>query len=81
MWKRMFSLEELAGIVGSSNRQAASQHVEDFRDCGEDFRAVLTRKRKVDGEVVEAVLAYLQRDPLVEVEALRQLTTHPPDFP
>ena len=31
--KRMFTLEELAGIMGSCNRQAASQHVEDFRGC------------------------------------------------
>jgi hypothetical protein len=70
--KRLFTLEELARIVGSTNRQAASQHVEDFRCCGEDFGAMLLRKRKVAGEVVEAVLGELRKDPLVELEELRQ---------
>ena len=69
--KRLFTLAELAEIVGSRNRQAGSQHVEDFRECGEDFGATLRRKRKVDGEVVEAVLVELRRDPLVKVEVLR----------
>ena len=43
-----FTLQELAPLVGSTNRQAASQHLEDFRQCGEDFRAFVLRKRKVD---------------------------------
>ena len=42
--KPLFTLQELALIVGSANRQAASQHVEDFRQCGEDFRAFVLRK-------------------------------------
>ena len=33
----LFTLEELSGIVGSGNRQAASEHVEQFRASGEDF--------------------------------------------
>jgi len=69
--KRLFTLVELAEIVGSTNRQAGSQHVEDFRECGEDFGAVLTRRRKVDAEVVEAVLGELRQDPLVSEEVLR----------
>ena len=70
--KRLFSLEELAGIVGSCTRQAVSQHVEDFRECGEDFGGVLTRKRKVDGTVVAAVKAEVEATPLADTEALRK---------
>jgi transposase-like protein len=51
-------------MLGSANRQAASQHLEDFRQCGEDFRAFVLRKRKVDATVVDAVLAELLQTPL-----------------
>ena len=68
--KPLFTLVELSAIVDSPNRQAASGHVEEFRVCGEDFGAVLTRKRKVGGEVVEAVRRELKHDPLVEVHML-----------
>jgi transposase-like protein len=59
-----FTLQELAPIVGSAHRQAASQHVEDFRQCGEDVRAFVLRQRKVDATVVEGVLQALLRTPL-----------------
>src|SRR5215813_14245795 len=59
-----FTLQELAPLVGSAHRQAASQHLEDFRQCGEDFRAFILRKRKVDAPVVEAVLTELLQTPL-----------------
>ena len=62
--KPCFTLQELAPLVDSANRQAASQHLEDFRQCGEDFRAFVLRKRKVDATVVEAVLAELLHTPL-----------------
>ena len=62
--KPCFTLQELAPLVGSANRQAASQHLEDFRQCGEDFRAFVLRKRKVDAPVVDAVLATLLQTPL-----------------
>src|SRR5215831_1242621 len=62
--KPCFTLQEVAPLVGSANRQAASQHLEDFRQCGEDFRAFVLRKRKVDATVVEAVLAALLQTPL-----------------
>ena len=62
--KPLCSLQDLAAIVGSPNRQAASQHLEDFRQCGEDFRAFVLRKRKIDATVVEAVLAELLHTPL-----------------
>jgi transposase-like protein len=62
--KPLFTLQELAAIVGSTNRQAASQHLEDFRQCGEDMRAFILRKRKVDLTVVEGVLHELLQTPL-----------------
>jgi transposase-like protein len=62
--KPFFTLQELAELVGRANRQAASQHVEEFRQCGEDFRTFVLRRRKVDAMVVEAVLAELLKTPL-----------------
>src|SRR5215470_1636772 len=59
-----FTLQALAPLVGSANRQAASQHLEDFRQCGEDFHAFVLRKCKVDAMVVEAVLAEVRHTPL-----------------
>ena len=60
----LLTLQELAVIVGSANRQAASQHLEDFRQCGEDMSAFVLRKRKVDATVVEAVLQELLKTPI-----------------
>jgi hypothetical protein len=62
--KPLCTLQDLASIVGSPNRQAASQHLEDFQQCGEDFRAFVLRKRKVDATVVDAVVAELLHTPL-----------------
>lgn len=62
--KPLFTLQEVAALVGSANRQAASQHLEDFRQCGEDFRAFILRKRTVDTTVVEGVLHELLQTPL-----------------
>ena len=62
--KPLFTLQELAVLVGSTNRQAASQHLEDFRQCGEDLRGFVLRKRKVDETVVEGVLHALLQTPL-----------------
>jgi hypothetical protein len=62
--KALFTLQELAAIVGRANRQAASQHLEDFRQCGEDRRAFVLRKRKVDATVVAGVLEELLVTPL-----------------
>jgi transposase-like protein len=62
--KPLFTLQEVAALVGSANRQAASQHLEDFRQCGEDFRAFILRKRKVDTTVVDGVLHELLQTPL-----------------
>jgi hypothetical protein len=60
----LVTLQELASIVGNANRQAASQHRADFRQCGQDFRALVLRQRKVDATVVEGVLTALQQTPL-----------------
>ena len=59
-------------ILKSENRQAASEHAEQFRACGEDFEAFIRRKRKVDEAVVEAVFSELTRDPLCSCEVLRR---------
>lgn len=68
--RRLFTLQELAAVLGSRNRQAASQHVEDFRACGEDFRSFLTRQGKVDADVIACVQQALEKEPLLEVAAL-----------
>jgi transposase-like protein len=68
--KPLFTLQELAALVGSTNRQAASQHLEDFRQCGEDLRAFVLRKRKIDERVVEGVLHELLKTPLAGPTAL-----------
>ena len=67
----LFTHQELAAILKSGNRQAASEHAEQFRACGEDFEAFIRRKRKVDEAVVEAVFSELRCDPLCSCEVLR----------
>lgn len=67
----VFTFQELSVLFDSNNRQASSQHMEDFRECGCDFLAYLTRKRKVDRVVVEAVREELIRDPLAKLVELR----------
>lgn len=68
----LFTLQQLAAVVSSVNRQAASQHVEDFRAGGADLQAVLLRKRKVDAPVVDAVWAELRHAPLLPTEEVRR---------
>jgi hypothetical protein len=50
--------------VGRTNRQAASQPLEDVRQCGADLRAFVLRQRKVDATVVEGVVHELLQTPL-----------------
>jgi len=69
---RRLPFAELSKLVDSEKRQASSGHVEGFRECGSDFLSFLTRKRKIDSQVVEAVLAELLDAPLVETVALQQ---------
>jgi len=68
--KPLFTLQELAVIVESDNRQAASGHLEDFRNCGEDFYETLKRRQKVDDEVVRGVQEILRQDPLLKREEI-----------
>lgn len=70
--KPLFTLQELAPLVGSANRQAASQHVATFRACGEDFRDFVLRQRKVDETVVAAVTEQLRQRPLSRPTELAQ---------
>ncbi len=70
--KRMFTFQELSALFDSANRQASSQHMEDFRDSGCDFLDYLTRKRKVDSAVVEAVRQELMVDPLAKLVELQE---------
>jgi transposase-like protein len=70
--KYVFTFQELSVLFDSNNRQASSQHMEDFRDCGCDFLQYLTRKRKVDSVVVEAVRQELIGDPLAKLVELQE---------
>lgn len=70
--KRLFTFAKLSMLFRSNNRQASSQHMEDFRDCGSDFLSFLARKRKVDSQVVEAVTMELCQDPLAKLNELQQ---------
>jgi len=68
--RRIFTFQDLSALFDSNNRQASSQHMEDFRDCGCDLLDYLTRKRKVDSVVVEAVAHELRQDPLAKLTEL-----------
>jgi len=72
--KALFTLQELAVIFDSDNRQAASGPMERFRDCGSDFLSFLVRKRKVNSDVVEALSHELLDDPLAEIKELVEKT-------
>ena len=69
--RRLFTFEELAGILESSNRQASEQYYCRFKEHGEDLLRTLERTRKVDGEVVDAVRGELVGTPLAPVSELR----------
>ncbi|MEW6606558.1 MAG: hypothetical protein AB1414_03755, partial [bacterium] len=69
----LYTHQELSVIVDSKNRQASSRHIEHFRATGEDMLAFLTRQRKVDKEVVSAVLLELRKEPLAEVNEICEL--------
>ena len=70
--KPVYTFQDLSVIVDSDNRQASSGHMERFRECGCDILAFLTRKRKVDSEVVDAVTQELLDTPLAEISELSQ---------
>ena len=66
----LFTHQDLASIIDSCNRQASSNHFESFVACGCDFLSYLNRKRKVNDEVVDAVLAELMLEPLAKTSEL-----------
>ena len=68
----LFTYDQLAQVVGSVNRQAAHEHMQEFEERGGDIGAFLPRKRKVDGEVAVAVEAELEGDVWVGMEALAE---------
>jgi len=68
--KVLFTYEELAQVFGSTNRQAAHEHMQGFVEGDGDMGDFLERKRKVDGEVVAAVEAELEGDLWVGMEVL-----------
>jgi transposase-like protein len=70
--KHIFTFQELSVLFNSNNRQASSQHMEDFWESGCDFLSYLTRKRKVDCVVVESVRQELMRDPLAKLVELQE---------
>jgi transposase-like protein len=70
--KALYTHQELSEIVGSSNRQACSNHFESFIASGRDFLTFLNRKRKVNDSVVSAVLDELKKDPLAKISELKQ---------
>lgn len=69
--RRLFTFEELAGILESSHRQASEQFYRGYEASGEDILESLLRKRKVDSAVVDAVRGELERTPLAKVSELR----------
>ena len=68
--KHLYTHQELASIFDSCNRQASSNHFESFVACGCNFLDYLKRKRKVNDEVVDAVLEELMQEPLAAVSDL-----------
>jgi transposase-like protein len=68
--KALFTHQEVALVLGSPNRQASDEHLQQFRDSGGDLLRYLRRKRKVDGQVVEAVAQELGEDLWVSLEEL-----------
>jgi transposase-like protein len=70
--KPLFTYDQLAHVFESANRQAAQNYMQEFARCGGDVGEFLARKRKVDGEVVEAVEAELQGDLWVGTEGLAE---------
>ncbi len=69
--KRVFITEEdLAPLFGSTNRQAVDGHMKGFRDADGDMLAYVTRKRKMDTEVVDLVWKAFCVDPYIRLSEL-----------
>lgn len=66
----LFTYQCLAEAFGYADRRNIHNFWQEFQRCLEDFECYLRRKRKVDGEVVDAVVAELAHDLLADKEAL-----------
>ena len=70
--KWMFTEEELAGLVGSANRQAMDGHMKGYRDAHGDILKFLQRQRKVDDEVVQLVWKVFCSDPYASLSSMTE---------
>ena len=68
--KWVFTEEELAGLLGSANRQAVDGQMKGFRDADGDLLDFLTHKRKVDDEVVQLVWEVFCSDPYASLPSM-----------
>ena len=69
----LFSQERIAQAIPDfegTTRQSVDEHEHRFRECGKDLKRALTRKRKVDETVVEAVRQELLECPLRQTTEL-----------
>lgn len=74
--KPLFTYQQLADGFGYAHRQNIQNFQQEFEQCAEDLLAYLTRKRKVDATVVEAVTEVLRQHPLASVSQLCQQVLH-----
>ncbi len=65
--------EQIAEIVGSSNRQAVDNHLRGFRDAGGDMLDYLKQKCKVDDAVTDVVWKAFQENPYTTLKDLTAL--------
>lgn len=68
----IFTLQELAEIIGSPNRQAASKYIERFRKSGEDIHKTLHENSRADQEVREVIWEIVLQDPLINYKEIAQ---------
>jgi transposase-like protein len=68
----MFTEEELAALLGSTNRQAVDCHMKGFRDAEGQFLAYLKRKRKVDDDVVDLIWQVFRSDPYASLPSMTE---------
>ena len=66
----LFTLKDLAVIVGSEKKQSADRHVAKFRKCGEDFVKTIRFRYKEEEEILELVLEELEENLLLRDKEL-----------
>jgi transposase-like protein len=68
----VFTEEELAGLLGSANRQAVDSHMKGFRDADGNLLDFLKHKRKVDDEVLELVWQVFCSNPYASLSSMTE---------